>query len=109
LVVAESEPYDINNKSDLDHIKLLRHDDVLAKSLHDTSLWSIILDSPLSLSHARNKIAELKCLKSVYAPEFTFNLIGEYGVDNNFLVHRICITCDEISNSQHNKRIHESF
>jgi hypothetical protein len=74
-----------------------------------TILCGELYQTLLCLSHARNKIAELKCLKSVYAPEFTFYLIGEYGVDNNFLVHRICITCDEISNSQHNKRIHESF
>jgi hypothetical protein len=95
--------------SELAHIKLIKGHEVLSKISQDNSLWSIVPNPPMSSSHARNKIAELKCLKSVYAPEFTFYLIGEYGVDNNFLVHRICITCDEISNSQHNKRIHESF
>ena len=55
-----------------------------------------MLNPPLSLSHARDKIAEITWLKSVYILDFTFNLIGEYGVDNDFLVHRICITCDDL-------------
>jgi hypothetical protein len=79
---------DMASKSNLDHILLVRHDDVLAKISHENSLWSIAITPPMSLSHARNKVAELKCLKSVYAPDFTFNLIGNYGVDKNFLVHK---------------------
>ena len=72
----------------------LIHADVLAEISHDNYLWSIAIDPPMSLSHARNKIAELTCLETVYAPDFIFNMIGDYGVDNEFLVHRICITCD---------------
>jgi hypothetical protein len=99
-VVAKSEPCDKATKPDLDHIKLLCHDVVLAKSLHHTSLWSIQIDPPMSLSHDRNKIAEITCLKSVYILAFTFKLIGDYDVDNNFWVHRICITYDVFPSSK---------
>ena len=36
-------------------------------------------------------------LKSVYAPKLIFNLIGEECIDNEFLVHTICITCDDLT------------
>jgi hypothetical protein len=47
----------------------------------------------------------LSTLKSIYAPKFKFNLIGDYGVDNIFLVHRICITCDDLAMLKENKLI----
>jgi hypothetical protein len=47
----------------------------------------------------------LSTLKSIYAPKFKFNLIGNYGVDNIFLVHRICITCDDLAILKKNKLI----
>ena len=93
-IADENEACDMIVQPDWDRIKLVRHDDVLAEISHDNSLWSIAIDPPMSLSHARNKIAELTCLETVYAPNFIFNVIGDYGVDNEFLVHRICITCD---------------
>ena len=52
----------------------------------------------MPLSHARLKIIEITCLKtlqSVYDYNFTFNLIGDDGVDNEFSVHNICITSDD--------------
>ena len=45
-----------------------------------------------------DKISEISYLNSsTYAPCFTFNLIGEYSMNENFLVDHICITCDRIS------------
>ena len=97
LRVDTNGPLDLLVPPDLDHIKLIRHDDVLADISHENSLWSIKLDPPISLSHARIKIAEITWLNSVYTLDFTFNLVGVYGVDNEFLVHRICITCDDLA------------
>ena len=71
-------------ESDLDHIKLVQNNEVLARIFHASSLFSIMMDPPISLSHAKNKITELTCLKSVYTPDFTFNLIGDNGVHNEF-------------------------
>ena len=76
-IADENEPCDMPINSDLDHIKLIRHDEVLVQSFYDTCLWYITFDSPISLSHARAKIAEITCVKSVYAPNFQFNLIGD--------------------------------
>ena len=52
----------------------------------------------MALSHAKLKIIEITCLKSsqsVCAYNFTFNLIGDYGVNSDFFVHKICITSDD--------------
>ena len=65
---------------------------------HPNSLFSVVMDPPISLSHARHKIDELPCLKSVYAPDVTFNLVGRYDIADIFMVHRICIMCDDSSN-----------
>jgi hypothetical protein len=88
-----NEPCDMATESEED----------LATISHDTSVWSIKMDPPVSLSHARHKIAEIPCLNSVYVPNFTFTLVGKYDVDNNFWVHRICITCDDFASSKENK------
>jgi hypothetical protein len=75
---------------------------------HANSLFSIILDPPISLPHARDRISEITYLKtfnSVYAPNFKFNFIGDYGVDNIFLVHKICITCDDLDMLKEKKLI----
>ena len=48
---------------DSDHIQLVRHDEVLATISHDTSLRSTMMDPPMSLSHARTKIAEITWLE----------------------------------------------
>jgi hypothetical protein len=64
---TENGPCDIIFESSLDHIKLVHNDEVSVKVSQDNSLCCIILDPTLSLSHARNKIVELKYLKSVYA------------------------------------------
>jgi hypothetical protein len=48
----------------------------------------------MPLSHARNKIVEMTSLdsfNSVYTPNFQFNFLGDYELDNEFLVHKICI------------------
>jgi hypothetical protein len=64
-VIVKSEPSDMATKPDLAHIKLVRHDEVKTKIPHDISVWSIKMDPAMSLSHAKCKIAELTCLKSI--------------------------------------------
>lgn len=95
-----NETCDFPAKSDLDHVQLVRENEELARNSEANSLFSIAMHRPLSLSHVVNKITEITCLSmfnSVYAPDLKFNLIGEYGVDKEFLVHRICITCDDLA------------
>jgi hypothetical protein len=61
-------------------------------------VYSIMLNEPISLSCAMNKISEISYLSSsTHAYWFTFDLIGEYSMDDNFLVDHICITCDRIA------------
>jgi hypothetical protein len=101
ITARKNEPCDFIVESNLGHTKLVTNNEELATFFHANSLFSIKMDPPMFLSHARNKIAEITCLrplKSVYAPNFKFNLIGDYGVDNDFLVHEICITCDSFPN-----------
>jgi hypothetical protein len=84
---AENKTCDLIVEPVLDHIQLVKNNEVLAKIFHANSLFSVMIDPSISLSHARDKIAELKCLstfKSIYAPSFQFNLIGDYGIDNIF-------------------------
>jgi hypothetical protein len=64
LITATIDPCNLTIKLDLDHIKLIRHDGDLAKISHDNSFWSILMDPPMPLLHARNKIAEITCLGS---------------------------------------------
>jgi hypothetical protein len=106
ITADEIEPYDLRVKSDLDHIKLVNNYEVMARICHAKSLFYVITDPPLSLSCARDKIAEIPCLKSVYVPNFQFNLIGDYDVEEEFLVHKICITCDELSCLVEDKFLH---
>jgi hypothetical protein len=93
-------------KSDLDRIFLVRHDEMLAKILHDTSLWFVMMDTLMSLSQVRNKIAEITCLKSEYVSDFTLNLIGDYNIANDFWVHIICIACNKLSCLRKYKSVH---
>ena len=52
----------------------------------------------MSMSCAMDKISKISCLNSsTYSPCFTFNLIDEYSMDENFLVDHICITCARIA------------
>ena len=61
-----------------------------------------MLNEPMSMSCAMDKISEISCLNSsTYSPCFTFNLIGEYSMHENFLVDHICITCDRIVELKH--------
>jgi hypothetical protein len=97
IIVVENETSDLIIKSDLDHIKLVRNNDVLARICHANALFFVTMDPPMSLPHARNKISEITCLSSFnsdYSLDFQFVLIGNYGLDKNFLVHKMCITCE---------------
>jgi hypothetical protein len=95
ILAPDNAHCDLKDDYSMDHIKLVRNNEELAKISHANSLFSVVMDPPISLSHARNKIDELPCLKSVYAPDVTFNLVGEYVSNNVFMVHRICIMCDD--------------
>lgn len=100
IFANDNAPCDLKVDSNMDQIKLVMNNEVLAKISHANSLFSIMMDPPISLSHARDKIGELPCLTSVYALDFTFNLVGEYDIDNVFMVHRICIMCDDSASSK---------
>ena len=56
-----------------------------------------MLNDPISLECAMEKVSELSSLNSPSSTySYYFKLIGDYGVDNQFLVYRICITCDHM-------------
>jgi hypothetical protein len=57
---AENETCDLIVEPVLDHLQLVKNNEVLAKIFHANSLFSVMIDPPISLSHARDKIAELK-------------------------------------------------
>jgi hypothetical protein len=97
IISDENESCDLIFGSDLNHIKLVSNNEVLARLCQANSLFSVLMDPPISLSHARNKIAEVTCLKSAYVSDFIFNLVGVYNINNAFMVHKIYITCDELS------------
>jgi hypothetical protein len=100
ILAADNDPCDLIVDSRLDHIKLVMSNEALAMSSHTNSLFSVLMDPPISLSNARDKIDEIPCLKSVYSLDFTFHLVGEYDIDNVFMVHRICIMCDGSASSK---------
>jgi hypothetical protein len=80
-----------------DHVVLITHKEVLARIPSVDIVCSIMLNKPINLSCAMNKISKILYLNSsTYAYCFTFNLIGEYGMNGTFLVDHMCITCDRI-------------
>jgi hypothetical protein len=84
--------------SNFDHVVVLTHKEVLARIPSNEIVYSILLNEPLSLCCAMNKISEiLSPYSSTYACSFTFNLVGDYSMDDSFLVDHICITCDRIN------------
>jgi hypothetical protein len=79
------------------HVVLMIHKEVLARIPHVDIVYSIMLNKPTNLSCAMNKIFEISYLNSsTYAYCFTFNLVGEYSLSDDFMVDHICITCDRI-------------
>lgn len=93
-----SEPCDELQILNFDHVVLITHKEVLARIPPDDIVLYIMLAEPMSMHSAMNKISELSCLNSsTYAYTFTFNLIGEYSTNENFMVDHLCITCDKIS------------
>jgi hypothetical protein len=50
-------------ESDLDDIKLVKNNEVMARICHTKSLFSVMMDAPMTLSHARDKISEIPCLR----------------------------------------------
>jgi hypothetical protein len=92
-----SAPCDNLLNSNLDHVVLMIHKEVLARIPSNDIVYSIMLNEPLSLRCAMNKISEISYLNSsTHAYCSTFNLIGEYGKNDIFLINHICITCDRI-------------
>lgn len=86
--------------ADMRNVKLIKHDDVLAKISIANSLFYVMFDKPIALSSVTDKVAEIPCLKTLDGPNgytYMFNLIGNYGVDEKFHVYQLCITYDNIS------------
>jgi hypothetical protein len=48
---------DLTIEADMDHIKLVKNNEVMARICHAKSLFFVIMDPPMPLSHARNKIS----------------------------------------------------
>lgn len=93
-----SEPCDNLLNSNFDHVVLMTHKEVLSRIPPTDIVYSIMLTEPISLSCAMKKVSEISYLNSsTYAYCFTFNLIGEYSMSDNFMVDHICITCDRIA------------
>lgn len=59
LLVVENEPCNMKAQSNLDHIQLVRYDEVFIRITHVNSLFSVIMDPPMPSPHARNKIGEI--------------------------------------------------
>lgn len=76
------------------HVELITHKEVLDRISPADTLCYIMLNEPISLECAREKVFELSSLNSFSSTStYYFKLIGDYGIDNQFLVYRICITC----------------
>ena len=94
------------DKYDFDQIQLISHDAIFSITLHANCWYSRVLNQSMHISHARKAISTIPCsksLQSVYAPDFNLNLIGECGVDNDFVVPRISIMCPDLDSLQENK------
>ena len=93
-----SKPCDDLQISNSDHVVLITHKEVLAKIPPDNIVSYIMLNEPMSMQCAMVKISEISYVNSsTYAYSFMFNLIGDYSMDEKFLVDHICITCDKIA------------
>ena len=76
-----SEPCDNLLNSNFEHVVLMTHKEVLSRIPPADIVYSIVLNEPMSMSCAMDKISEISYLNcSTYAPCFTFNLIGEYKI-----------------------------
>ena len=87
-------PSDALQNLNFKHVVLITHEERLARIPPTDIVYSIMLNEPMNMSCAMDRISEIPCLNSsIYSPYFIFNLIGEYSMDENFLVDHICITC----------------
>ena len=60
-----------------------------------------MLNEPITMHCAMKRISEISYVNSsTYAPGFTFNLIGDYSMNEILMVDHICITCDRIAELQ---------
>ena len=50
-----------------DHVELVRHKEVLTRISPANSLCYIMLDLPMKLSHAMEKVSEIACSKSLFS------------------------------------------
>ena len=95
--VALNEPCADMNSHNFAHVELITHKEVLDRISPADALCYIMLNEPVSLECAMEKVFELSSLISLSCTyTYYFKLIGNYGVDNQFLVYRICITCDHM-------------
>jgi hypothetical protein len=82
-----SAPCDTLLNSNFDHVVLMTHKEVLARIPPIHIVYSIMLNKPINLSCAMNKISKISYLNSsIYAYCFTFNLVGEYSMSDDFMV-----------------------
>ena len=82
----------------LDHVVLSTHKEILATIPPTDVLYYIMLEEPLTMSCAMNKITEISFVNSsTYANCFRFYFIGDYSMNEHFLVDHICITYDKIA------------
>ena len=72
---------------------LITYKEVLARIPPTEILCYIMLDEPINLLCVMNNISKISYLHSnTYANWFTFILIGDYSMVDNFLVDHTCIT-----------------
>jgi hypothetical protein len=93
-----SAPCDTLVNSNFDHVLVLTHKEVLARIPSNEIVYSILLNEPLSLRCAMNKVSEISYLNSrTHAYCFTFHLLGDYNMSDDFPADHIYITCDRIA------------
>ena len=84
--------------TNFEHVVMITHKEVLAKIPPVNVVSSIMLDEPISVQCAMNRISEISYVNSsTYVPGFTFHLVGDYNMNEIFMVDHICITCDSIA------------
>jgi hypothetical protein len=68
---------DLTIESDLDHIKMVKTNEVLATILHARSLFSVMMDPPMSLSHADGPF---KVTEKINDNTYKFELSVDFGM-----------------------------
>ena len=84
--------------STFEHVVLITHKEVLAKIPPVDIAYSIMLNEPITVQCAMNTISAILYVNSsTFTSCFTLNLVGNYGMNEIFMVDHVCITCDTIA------------